>query len=312
MGSWAETDGITQLPINYGDKVRAFILVHYDRRDEHDMHGGGVCYSNEIWSPLGCVKGIYDDYGGVEDIVQDINAKLLLSNFRDKWSKDITLEEALHCIEREEDVNYKYIGKTTLGIMLVLEDVCQSMIGFNPIGVDYNFRNRRNYIYRPTKDITKDSIETWYKSVSEKFKKVTDPVSLCTWGLMSGDDPALFMDTRNRFTSIFKEFFLESIQAGKSFEDSEVKEAAEAFFEMISIDDFVQGSRKLWTPQSGKGSQSNELDIYKHLNNTVSNIIAAREKKNAEEGDEVADENGYMPYMIEHNKREQDAAKENK
>lgn len=98
MGCWNETCGITQLPINAGDKVRVFFIVKNDYGVE--KAGGGYSYANDIWYPRGLpIQGKYNEYGGVEDdIVEDISATILLDGIkkdwatykaRNQWEKDI-------------------------------------------------------------------------------------------------------------------------------------------------------------------------------------------------------------------------------
>jgi len=307
MGCFCETDGITQLPINYRDKVRLFVMIHTNF-DESYMRGGGTNYSSDIWRPLGCVQGTYDDYGGIENIVDDFGAKILLSDFRKKWSKDITLEDALHCIEREEGVEYVDIGETALGFMMVLEDVYQTMVSFNPIDAEYNYENS-TYMYKPSNEVIKNGIKDWYKFYSKRYNEVKgDVVKECSLSLVSDGG---FFDFRNKYHSLYSKFFVSCIKEDKPFEDPEVQEAAQSLFEIMSFDDSMNAARKMWIPQTGKGAQHNELDIYKLIANTVNKISSDRKKKMEDDGWEMPDENGYMPYMIEHNK-EQDAAKENK
>lgn len=84
MGSWAGTCGITQLPINAGDKCRVFIIVKQDY--DYENNGGGHSYANDLWYPRGLpLLGSYDDYGGIEDIVEDLNSKILLDGLKNDW-----------------------------------------------------------------------------------------------------------------------------------------------------------------------------------------------------------------------------------
>lgn len=140
MGCWAETDGITQLPINCGDKVRVFVILHQDSYPFHEggEGGGGTCYSNDRWSPLGpAIQGKYNDYGGVEDIVYDDNAKMVETILRSGWVQPKTshewdkvpeldkmkLEDFLEFIERDRGkADCEHRGVKHLGLMMVLEE----------------------------------------------------------------------------------------------------------------------------------------------------------------------------------------------
>lgn len=80
MGCWNETCGITQMPIEGGDKVRMFLIVE----TEHWHDGGVLHYSTDLWKPFGLpLKGTYDEYGGIENIEEDALSDLLLESLKD-------------------------------------------------------------------------------------------------------------------------------------------------------------------------------------------------------------------------------------
>lgn len=80
MGCWNETCGITQMPIEGGDKVRMFLLVEAEHWDE----GGALYYSTDLWKPFGLpLKGTYDEYGRIENIEEDALSDLLLQSLKE-------------------------------------------------------------------------------------------------------------------------------------------------------------------------------------------------------------------------------------
>lgn len=80
MGCWNETCGITQMPIEGGDKVRMFLLVEAEHWDE----GGALYHSTDLWKPFGLpLKGTYDEYGRIENIEEDALSDLLLESLKD-------------------------------------------------------------------------------------------------------------------------------------------------------------------------------------------------------------------------------------
>ena len=85
MGCWNETDGLTQMPIEYGDPVRMFLLVE----NKHSFVRSGILYnSTDLWQPFGLpLRGIYDEYGGIVNIQQDIFSDLLLTSLKEKIIK---------------------------------------------------------------------------------------------------------------------------------------------------------------------------------------------------------------------------------
>lgn len=299
MGSFNGTDGITQLPIEYGDRVRAFILLNYQVRDEVSFYGGGFSYSNTIWSPMGCVQGTYNDYGSVESIKDDISCKILLEDLR-QYNPSISIEDAFERIKSQENILYKYIGKTNLGMMLVLEDVYQTMINYNPIML-----SPQTNLYRPFHDNVKADIYDWYVNTFEKYMaSKDDSVKQISVFLMSKDSTQFFWDLRNRFTSIYFNYLQSCIIQGKDVTSNEVSEALQSLFEIIVFNEAMEASRKFWSPQSGAGSQDGEFDIYNALAKTILKYSDAKQTQRIEEYDaEMPYENGYYKYMLEHNER---------
>lgn len=287
MGCWCATDGITQLPINYDDRIKLFVLVHSDLSLQK-LYGNGTCYSNDIWSPLCCISGNYNDYGGIENIDHDINYQLLSEDFKNNCSKNISVEKVINSIVREEPIEYKYMGKTTLGIMMVLEDVYKSMISFNPI--IFKLNQYQNGIYKPRNNSIKENIYEWYDNCYNEFQNKKDPTILLKNNLNC-------LDYKNIFTELYRNLFYNYIGKGKNINDVDVQLALNSFFEILAFSDSMRLCRKIWQPQTGCGSQDNDLQIYKQLSKTIDNIIASRE----ELMEELPDENGYYPSMIEYN-----------
>lgn len=81
MGTWNETDGLTQLPIEGGDLVRMFLIVE---NKYSCIENGLTYYSTDLWKPFGLpLKGTYDEYGQIENIQEDILSNLLLESLKE-------------------------------------------------------------------------------------------------------------------------------------------------------------------------------------------------------------------------------------
>jgi hypothetical protein len=79
MGCWNETCGITQMPIEHGDKIRMFLIVD----SKHWNDSGVLHYSTDLWKPFGLsLKGTYDEYGRIENIEEDAISDLLLASIK--------------------------------------------------------------------------------------------------------------------------------------------------------------------------------------------------------------------------------------
>ena len=65
MGSWNDVCFMSGLPIHCSEPIYAFVLMP---RAEV-VREGAVCYKDDKYVPIGFpIKGVYNDYGGIEDI----------------------------------------------------------------------------------------------------------------------------------------------------------------------------------------------------------------------------------------------------
>lgn len=312
MGSWNETCGITQLPINYGNKVRLFVLV--SQGEARRTWSGGMSYANEIWSPIGQpIQGTYNDYGCIENIVYNQNAKQLLAKLKENWVpfKDkyeevpsiekMTLEQALYFIEREL-AKYNHLGEKTLGLFFVLEEVYQAMLSYNPIETEYLAQH--HFEYKPYHEVINNQVKNWYTKLlvqyQEDLKHIKNKKDKSIIEFKLNMDDVLFWDYRDLNRHDFKKVMIDLVKKQLPWESPKVKKLVDPLIESIKFGHAMQVARKFWHPQSGKGSQQNELDIYQILNKTTEQIIKMRQDESSEEG-EIADENGYFPYMLAHN-----------
>lgn len=309
MGQWSQTDGITQLPINYGDDIVLVILRHYYINEKMQFHySTGTHYVNDVWSPIGYLYGKYDDYGGIEYIEKNIQYDLLLSDLKKHWADDISVEKALECILREENVEYKYLGKTYLGVMFVLRDVFNALVNYNPIE-NYLISNGENVFwqYVPKLEGLKININNWYKTLVEKYNEATtEHEQISVLFKISSISDRIF-----GHNCAYKEQYINCLYQlatqNKSIDDNKVEEISNSLLKLKSFEISMRDSRKMWMPQSGKGSQNTNLNIYKLINKTSANIINKRirkEKSDYIDEDEVVDKNGYTPYMLKFNKEQ--------
>lgn len=91
MGCWNGTCMISNLPILAGEKVKlVFLHSPYGRSD---LEKSAYCYPNGIFQPGGfALDAEYNDYGSVENIIEDINYDLITLYFQQKYKK-IKVEE---------------------------------------------------------------------------------------------------------------------------------------------------------------------------------------------------------------------------
>ena len=74
MGSFGEKGFASGMPIVYGDKT---VLIFYKNGYERKKNGGNV-YIVDKYKPVFLpIFGEYDDYGRIDDIVEDVNVKFI-------------------------------------------------------------------------------------------------------------------------------------------------------------------------------------------------------------------------------------------
>jgi hypothetical protein len=312
MGSWNGTCGVTQLPIFYGNKIRAFVLS-YQITELSPIEGGGTCYSNDIWKPLvSSVQGTYNDYGNIENIVSNVGSDLLQKKLRsillpfEEEYEEVTpiesmpLQEMLYWIERNK-ANYKnYSGeKAPLGVMLVLEDIYQAMISFygSQIGVYRNPVKYSEYEYMPIRTIYEKLVEEAYLDLLAIAKLTDNNESV----LRAFQHSQNFWGTGYLCHESYFNYLSDLAQQNVAYEDDRIQQIKNIIVNDMLFSSALSDARKMWMPQCGQGSQNAELLIYKAIAKATNNVIKKRERQDRKEGIDFPDENGYYPYMLEHN-----------
>lgn len=224
---------------------------------------------------------------------------------KDKDSLTIpTLDRSPHEDDRE---------KTSLGIMFVLEEVYQSMINFNPIEAHHH---KGGWLYKPSFQILCEEATEWYSKASENVK-LHDKLYPSESSQEDGFFDLFFSLNSNRFSvllshsdppfrkgiSYYVKHLTSFLRKGTPFDDKEVQLLMNKLVEFFCFSLALTAARKSWEPQSGKGSQSYELDIYKILAKTTLNVCKKRDKETRENGDSVGNLT-LKKYQRDHNKKE--------
>ncbi len=111
MGCWCGTCAISHLPINAGDKIRLFFMTMQDYG--HEEQGAGFCYSHDVWYPRGLpIAGEYDDYGGIENITEDINCQILVDGLKNDWANYKAKNDWEKDVNREDLDIYTIVEET--------------------------------------------------------------------------------------------------------------------------------------------------------------------------------------------------------
>lgn len=317
MGSWDETCGISQLPISPGDKVRLFILRGGGPKRRE---GGGICYPNDMWSPIAPpIAGEYADYGEIGSIVEGEASEFLLEQIKRNWApideekhreknvpaEKLDLETALNLIERSAcDGLSDYQGdKEHLGMMFVLEDVYQACINYSPIETSFY---KESYVYKPYLEILNEEMKEWYDKCFEKLEECKYDDEELRFQKSFGVnliESRLFWNMRGKAGHANKRKLVDLMLKGYDYEHPKSQEFIKLVKDLFAFENMMKDARKMWTPQCGKGSQQNDLAVYKMLNEATNKFM---EKKDAEMQEDVTDDcipdaEGYTPWMREHN-----------
>lgn len=68
MGCWNGTCLLSNLPIRYNERAVGYVIKYNLHKDAMLIKLNGVCYSHDYAKPISLpIRGMYDDYGGIED-----------------------------------------------------------------------------------------------------------------------------------------------------------------------------------------------------------------------------------------------------
>ena len=273
MGCWNGTCMISHLPIIVGEKIKLVFLHDGFDLDDGILNQSAYVYSGGLLSPaLLPLEGEYDDYGNIEDIVEDTNYKLINKYFKDKIStlyvdgnliKDWTLQTIIDAIERGEEITYndskKTLGLSFVFIRLDIWNAIQKLVEnekcyYSPTGSEY-ITSREFY----TNDLNDILSNNRYGSMY--------PQALFKTNGAKGLIPALY--TIKVLDSNTKK--------------AEIIELFELALQLHNIEHFVEDIRIGWMIQPGAGSQDQNWETYIKFSNIVIDICNKKIKEDEDE-----------------------------
>lgn len=338
MGYWNETCGLSQMPIKGGDPVVAVLITNNFSGNLIDLS-----YSTDLWSPISLpFRGDYNDYGGVEKVVEDITTKLLYKaltkGFKFRRSqygdyKDVHLQDdKVDLVERDhEDEEHIYtLDNAPEDFTDFINDVVERG------GWNAQIPDRNAHIYDKPADSRVNCVIglwmchawAWDKFCDMGWKSCYNgqEVSLDTYqqhgssfykeelkihSIDKNDESMLhkrrelidmnYDDIHNNF---FKSIFgsgmgsLVTYQNGPSIlnvslhilmdfikkqtpvDDENVSVMIKKMSEMAMVHLNMGRMRKLWSPQTGKGSQSDEIDPYSDWFTTLLSKVEEKQLRN--------------------------------
>lgn len=286
MGCWNETCGISNLPILAGEKIRVFLLA---RGRADSWKHGGTHYIDDLWMPLSMgIRAKYNDYGGVEEVVVESKALLAAIELGEDAGE---IETCINEISRGGTTSTLGRDEVNVSHMMVIEEIHQSMVDFSP--VEAHFSKKNGYTYRPRREIFEREMDDWYP-LSKLY--------LDGRGYML-DRGGLFYNRRSHCLDPYKNKLATLSASGVGLRDSIVAELVGDLVEFSLFSSSMVDLRKMWLPQTGRGSQNMEMDIHLSVCESVRSVVEKRKTDFSHDGLDERDSNGYYQYMIEHNNK---------
>lgn len=321
MGSWNETCAITNLPIFSGQPVAFFLLTQVEK----GFYDHGFSYSNTLWSPRALpVMAIYNDYGSVADVVDDWNADFILQclkktvierNKNDNYNsndycrknvkkKDINTIEDISELINDNCILVNEIQNQRIGAMMVhkwaydLLSVETDEYWIRKINHEIALKDAK-IMY----SLLGESLEK-QKNRMEKYKLTIDQYiwNFCeiylrdedsrnTFYGFAGNAPRGFGDNGQLIgIKTYKNLLMEKIVEGKQFDDPLVQDIFLQLSKYLIFRANFEIMRKTFSPQSGRGSQSEGLSIYKKMFTESLKFISARDEEVASWNEDWGDQ----------------------
>ena len=285
MGCWNETCAISHISISGGEAVRFLPIVqnpyHIEKIDGFPckdgeetpivLKGRSGCYIEDLWVPL-CypIRGVYNDYGTIEDIPEKSEKDVAeLNQFIDAFKKycvpldigenkchdiaieEFTIENILEALQEgrcfmryESDIDEKPIRIVPIAWMMIKETVWH---------IDIKKSGETRQSKDETDHITLKGIKTCLSEIADKSISHENYYQLKTWNMTPIDAPILTKDLLD------------------------VASEMEYIHSMMSI------LRISFQPTTGSGSQCDNYKLWKLVNKSWNGIITKELKEIAEQ-----------------------------
>ena len=270
MGCWNGTCMLSNLPIIAGDKIK-LVILHSPYGKGNVLNQSGYCYPDGVLSPAFLpISGEYNDYGGIKNIVEDWNYKLIEAILKKKFNGEIrvhrktktewTLKDVIFGIERTnpQDENGKDLD---LSYAMIRKDIWDFAVELH--------KNEMVFNYSEEVGECKGYIE-YYKYLERKFEKANLP-------------PKSIYNNRD---NIFKfggsgkliDYFFYDMYMTDSPEEDKV-DIFKQWSEIMYVISFMNQTRKSWMIQQGAGFQEASWEQYIAFSKKVIDICESQPKE---------------------------------
>lgn len=303
MGCWNGTCAISNLHIKSGEDVAVMMLGK--AYNVHDF-----CYTTSLYHLVPIMfYGQYNDYGavekchgvGVDMVVNALKNNLFEMEQGDNQYHDIPVKKETFNIEQMFEADHEnrlgindpdHFSQETFRRMThimikqsVLDNLLEHHMNREYLGYDKKSGTSQ---YRDVyfKDVVND-IPEYAKSMMKKFKK-DKYITLEAHGpkgLKSNLAERFmgYMGVSSMRTVLIRPFTLFNDMLKNGVKEQELCVIMEDMLKIVWLDTFMSATRKVWSKQSGEGSQRDDYDAYELLANTILKIVV--EEKAEREAD---------------------------
>jgi hypothetical protein len=303
MGCWNQTCAVSQIAITNGDPVVCLFVTENDRMDAFGCHYT-TCAWNITFLPF---RASYNDYGGVEDIVEDWNTDYILNYLRNHAVEKPAGENPYHeHVVVKDNLNWELIQQAVREdrLELITQRMVMETLDNGEIATRYkNVPTKTTMlmihadvwnalVYRKIDTyrgaVTLNSIvEKRQKKVAEVEKKIADmkasinidstdhdatkPLNAFIWmarsSLTSHDSDILRGISENPMPSI-KGYLVDH----NDDDFVEHPETVHRMAEIAMVNSGMSSLRRYWHPQTGLGSQSDSRGVHRLIHNIIEAI----------------------------------------
>lgn len=291
MGCWNGTCMLSNLPINSGEEVKLILLkAKYDFVEKENIIGhSGYVYSDDLLTPTYFpISGIYDDYGGIEKIVEDWNYKFIEDSLRKKFGKQIkvdgeikknwNLKNVLEGIERGKLEHFSSEGSEIKKLAIEAYNIYRKQKNMNPETLKQ---------WKLNSEI--DDSPQWHKSKLSFVLVRKDIWDYIVKSRIDNKEKDYYSDGKSlKFKEYAKLEFSKIFNIGRLYELTHYSDFARKnlnsllkikkkenegvlnlifinFIEMFLVMEFLSVVRRGWMIQPGSGSQCDEWEMHKNM-----------------------------------------------
>ena len=314
MGCWNQTCAISQIAITHGDPVVCLFVTENDGLEASGCHSVTDAW-NITFLPF---RASYDDYGGVEDIVEDWNTDYILNYLRKHAVEKPVGENPYHEHAVVKDkLDWELIQQATREdrLELMTSRIVEETLDNGEIAARYKNAPTKTTMLMIHADVwnalayrkidtykgvvtVNTIVERRQKQVAEVKKKIAEMEASTMLPLLDNTDPdgtkalkaSIWITNRelvSHDSDIFRgisENIMPSIK-GYIVDDSnddfvEHPETIHRMAEMTMVNSGMDRLRRYWHPQTGLGSQSDSRSVHKLIHNTIEAIWEEKDNDN--------------------------------